>query len=63
MVNGSELSHSIIDTNYDVWVAGRNNYGQLGFGNLIDRTTWTQITDLKAVNVDAGIDDILFIGI
>lgn len=38
-IAGSIFSSALIDDNYDLWVIGRNDVGQLGLGDTTDRTS------------------------
>ncbi|SEF97626.1 Alpha-tubulin suppressor [Thermomonospora echinospora] len=50
--------HSLaLTTSYQIYAFGDNSYGQLGFGDLVNRTTPTLIPSLSAIhNVSAGVD-------
>ena len=50
-----------LKVNGELWARGRNNQGQLGLGDLVDRSTWTKVT-LPSGNVrrvSAGIEHVL----
>lgn len=50
----SGLHHTIaLRADSTVWTAGRNNYGQLGLGNTVNRNVFTEITFFRGKNIIA----------
>ena len=49
----------IVTEHGDLWVAGKNDYGQLGVGDTIDLITWRKVTDSADSSKPSGVNSLV----